>query len=207
MHRVLEFVGPLRCFPAKPFRSASYLAEIASPKTEAGMAGEAGSSRGSADRVSSKSPARPTSTSRHIGGSRTGGLVRGATTTKNPRRGERGGSPASPGRHPQHPSTERFAVIPGGFASGRSHDAFAPGGGGRKHRLRGATARGKGDPGEGGGDMERGAAPLPAFDELSRWKVTRGSVPKMVRLAGEVSPGRLGANNRLFAASNPQTNG
>ncbi len=105
---------------------------------------------------------------------------------RNDSRGQKGESPASPGRHPERGGT----AVPAGFAGGRSPEVFVTGGGGRKQRLKGAASRGKADPG--GGEKERGgAAPLPAFDELSRWKVTRGSVPRMVRLAGEVSSRNL----------------
>lgn len=147
------------------------------------------SSRGSTDRFSSKSPTRPNS-SIHRGG-RAGGGVRGATTKHSPHnnsRGQRGESPASPGRHrPQLSSAESGdAAVPAGFSGGNGHDAFMTGRSGRKQQLRGAAARRKADAG-GGEKKQDGAAPLPAFDELSRWKVTRGSVPRMVRLAGEVS--------------------
>lgn len=133
--------------------------------TMSGPAVEPGSSRGSADRVSSTTPpTRPSS--RQFAG---GGFVSGATSTP-PRTSSRRGRGRSP--------TSRDD-------GGGTRDACVAGrGGGRKQRLRGGSPRGE----TASGDEEHNgaAAPFPAFDELSRWKVTRSSVPRMVRLAGEV---------------------
>lgn len=129
-----------------------------------------------------------------------GGAVSGARSVHSrPRKNHRGGaSPSSPGRHPSPL---------GGYQSGQ-----AGGNGGRGRRVVGGRSSSSsskrlgramigegskvGAPREaraaaagGGGEEEDGgaAAPFPGFDELSRWRVTRGSVSRMVRLAGEVS--------------------
>lgn len=62
------------------------------------------------------------------------------------------------------------------------------GGIGRRHRL-GNVTRGGETPAA--GEAHEASAPFPAFDELSRWRVARGSVSRMLRQAGEVIKGRF----------------
>lgn len=147
-------------------------------KIHPGPAVELGSSRAPADPVptTTTTPTRPGSSRQHAGGG--GGVVGAATTTTTPLRTNsrqgRGNSPTHPGSHDAAPA-----------GGGVTRDAHATGPGGRRQKLRNAT------PEENGAakdeEHDGAAAPFPAFDELSRWKVTRGSVPRMVRLAGEVS--------------------
>eukprot|EP00752_Nemacystus_decipiens_P008610 g7689.t1 len=80
-------------------------------------------------------------------------------------------------------------------AGGGTRDGYVAGLGGRKQRLRGGSPRGKAIPGD--EEHQGAAAPFPVFDELSRWKVTRSSVPKMVRLAGEAQ--RVALSNLALA--------
>lgn len=76
-----------------------------------------------------------------------------------------------------------------GRAIGRAN---APKSGGMVKHLRGGKGGGggrgrRGEEGLGSGSEEiRAQEPPPSFDELSRWKVSRGSVAKMAWLAGEV---------------------
>lgn len=49
----------------------------------------------------------------------------------------------------------------------------------------------------GGDSIDKAPSLLPVFDELSRWKVTRGSVSRMVRLAGEVRKTEYGRHSML----------
>ncbi|CAM9981821.1 unnamed protein product [Pylaiella littoralis] len=132
------------------------------------------------------SMAEPGSSNRQHGG-------RGGSTAYGRRNngGDGEGSQESQGRHPLHSKTGRGAPVSCASRSS-SHHALFPGRGGRKQRLQesttgGARAMGGGaqDRGNSGGSVGRASSLLPVFDELSRWKVTRGSVSRMVRLAGE----------------------
>lgn len=129
-----------------------------------------------------------------------GGAVSGARSVHSPtRKGHRGeASPSSRGRHPSPLGGDQSGQAGGNGGRGRRVMRGGRSSSGSKRLGRAVIGEGSkaGAPREdhaavGGGEREDedsgAAAPFPGFDELSRWRVTRGSVSRMVRLAGEVS--------------------